>query len=62
MLFLLTIFACGHAGDDYVPKSVEGYEGVSVLGELTPMSRDNLLSTTARQEGVTYATLSTKLR
>jgi hypothetical protein len=58
MLFLLTIFACGHAGDDYVPKSVEGYEGVSVLGELTPMSRDNLLSTTARQEGVTYATLT----
>lgn len=58
MLFLLTVFACEHGGDEYVPKSVDDYEGVAVLGELTPMARADLNSLSARQEGTTYGTLT----
>ena len=62
MLLLLTIFACDRSGDEYVPKSVDGYDGVAVLGEVVPMVREDLLDRGLREEGITYATLGTTLR
>lgn len=58
MLFLLSIFACDRSGDEYVPKSVDGYDGIAVLGELTPMDRDDLGSESTRRDEVVYSTLT----
>ena len=57
MLFLLSIFGCDRSGEEYVPKSVEGYEGIAVIGELTAIARDDL-SDDDRRDLVSYSTLT----
>lgn len=58
MLALLAVMACDRSGAEYVPQSVDGYDGVAVLGEITPLDAATLRSDSARRDSATYGTLT----
>lgn len=58
MLVLLAALACDRSGEEYVPQSVDGYDGVLALPEITPVSTDTLGPEAGRIAATTYASVT----